>query len=89
MGGARPAWTKCREKPTHPSASMSRSVSSTRGRSAKKGTIRPPSFMTSPQPLSIENVPTPVASDGRVLVRIEACGLCHTDIRAAHGEWPI
>jgi alcohol dehydrogenase, propanol-preferring len=24
-----------------------------------------------------------------VLVRIEACGLCHTDIHAAHGDWPI
>jgi alcohol dehydrogenase, propanol-preferring len=45
--------------------------------------------MTTAQPLSIENVPTPVASDGRVLVRIEACGLCHTDIHAAHGEWLI
>ena len=25
----------------------------------------------------------------QVLVRIEACGLCHTDIHAARGEWPI
>ena len=41
------------------------------------------------QPLSIENVPTPEPSDGQVLVRIEACGLCHTDIHAAHGDWPI
>jgi D-arabinose 1-dehydrogenase-like Zn-dependent alcohol dehydrogenase len=41
------------------------------------------------QPLSIENVPRPEAGDGQVLVRIEACGLCHTDIHAAHGDWPI
>jgi alcohol dehydrogenase, propanol-preferring len=41
------------------------------------------------QPLSIENVPRPEPSDGQVLVRIEACGLCHTDIHAAHGDWPI
>src|SRR5580700_1108855 len=41
------------------------------------------------QPLNIENVPTPDAGDGQVLVRIEACGLCHTDIHAAHGDWPI
>ena len=41
------------------------------------------------QPLSIEDVPRPEASDGQVLVRIEACGLCHTDIHAAHGDWPI
>jgi propanol-preferring alcohol dehydrogenase len=24
-----------------------------------------------------------------VLVRIEACGLCHTDIHAARGDWPV
>src|ERR1700737_2262392 len=41
------------------------------------------------QPLRIENVPKPEAGDGQVLVRIEACGLCHTDIHAAHGDWPI
>jgi len=33
------------------------------------------------QPLSIEDVPRPDAGDGQVLVRIEACGLCHTDIQ--------
>ena len=38
------------------------------------------------QPLSIEDVPTPEPGDGQVLVRIEACGLCHTDIHAAHGD---
>jgi hypothetical protein len=41
------------------------------------------------QPLRIEDVPGPEAGDGQVLVRIEACGLCHTDIHAAHGDWPI
>jgi propanol-preferring alcohol dehydrogenase len=32
-------------------------------------------------------VPAPVA--GEVLVRLEACGLCHTDIHAAGGDWPV
>jgi propanol-preferring alcohol dehydrogenase len=41
------------------------------------------------QPLSVEEVPDPVAGEEQVLVRIEACGLCHTDIHAAHGEWPV
>jgi D-arabinose 1-dehydrogenase-like Zn-dependent alcohol dehydrogenase len=41
------------------------------------------------QPLSIEDVPRPEPSDGQVLVRIDACGLCHTDIHAAHGDRPI
>jgi len=40
-------------------------------------------------PLSIEQVPfTPLAAD-QIRVQIEACGLCHTDIHAAHGDWPV
>jgi propanol-preferring alcohol dehydrogenase len=41
------------------------------------------------KPLSIEEVPTPEPKEGQVLVRIEASGLCHTDIHAAHGDWPV
>ena len=41
------------------------------------------------QPLTIDNVRMPEPIDGQVLVHIEACGLCHTDIHAAHGDWPI
>jgi propanol-preferring alcohol dehydrogenase len=41
------------------------------------------------QPLALEDVPTPTAGPEQVLVRIEACGLCHTDIHAARGEWPV
>ncbi|MDO8188505.1 zinc-dependent alcohol dehydrogenase [Conexibacter sp. JD483] len=41
------------------------------------------------RPLAIEEIPTPVPDSGQVLVRIEAAGLCHTDIHAARGEWPV
>jgi propanol-preferring alcohol dehydrogenase len=41
------------------------------------------------RPLEIEDVPIPVPGAGQVLVRIEASGLCHTDIHAARGEWPV
>src|SRR5689334_10620132 len=40
-------------------------------------------------PLSIEDVPLPAPGPGEVLVRVEASGLCHTDIHAAHGDWPV
>lgn len=40
-------------------------------------------------PLVIEERPIPVPGPGEVLVRVEACGLCHTDIHAAHGDWPM
>ena len=41
------------------------------------------------EPLRLEEIATPVPSRGEILVRIEASGLCHTDIHAAHGDWPV
>jgi propanol-preferring alcohol dehydrogenase len=41
------------------------------------------------KPLSLEDVPKPDPGPGQVLVRIETSGLCHTDIHAAHGDWPV
>jgi propanol-preferring alcohol dehydrogenase len=41
------------------------------------------------EPLAIEDVPMPEPGPGEILVRIETSGLCHTDIHAAHGDWPI
>jgi propanol-preferring alcohol dehydrogenase len=40
-------------------------------------------------PLTIEQVPLPELEPGQVRVRVEASGLCHTDIHAAHGDWPV
>jgi alcohol dehydrogenase, propanol-preferring len=41
------------------------------------------------EPLEIQDRPIPTPGPGQVLVRIEASGLCHTDIHAAHGDWPV
>jgi propanol-preferring alcohol dehydrogenase len=41
------------------------------------------------QALVIEERPIPSPGAGEVVVRIEASGLCHTDIHAAHGDWPV
>ena len=40
-------------------------------------------------PLEIRDIDVPRPGPGQVLVRIEASGLCHTDIHAAHGDWPV
>jgi propanol-preferring alcohol dehydrogenase len=40
-------------------------------------------------PLVVENRPVPEPGPGQLLVRIEASGVCHTDIHAAHGDWPV
>ncbi|WP_129729541.1 alcohol dehydrogenase AdhP [Ectobacillus funiculus] len=41
------------------------------------------------QQLEIKEVPIPEIGYGEVLVKIKACGVCHTDLHAAHGDWPI
>src|SRR5579864_4712322 len=40
-------------------------------------------------PLSLEEIAKPEPAPGKIVVKIEASGLCHTDIHAAHGDWPI
>src|SRR4051794_37272746 len=39
--------------------------------------------------LAIEQVPQVPLLDGQIRVKVEASGLCHTDIHAAHGDWPV
>jgi propanol-preferring alcohol dehydrogenase len=41
------------------------------------------------EPLSLEQVPMRALETGQIRVKVEACGLCHTDIHAAHGDWPV
>jgi propanol-preferring alcohol dehydrogenase len=41
------------------------------------------------EPLTLDAAPIPVAGPGEIVVRLEASGLCHTDIHAAHGDWPV
>ena len=41
------------------------------------------------EPLQIEQVARPDLGLGQVRVKVEASGLCHTDIHAAHADWPV
>lgn len=41
------------------------------------------------EPLVIEEQPVPEPGPGQIRVRIETCGVCHTDIHAANGDWPV
>ena len=40
-------------------------------------------------PLSLQRVPVPTPGPGEVLVRIHASGVCHTDVHAGDGDWPV
>ena len=41
------------------------------------------------KPLVIEDVPIPTPGRGELLVKVIACGVCHTDLHAADGDWPV
>ncbi len=41
------------------------------------------------KPLAIEEIPIPEPGAGEVLVKIRASGVCHTDLHAADGDWPV
>lgn len=41
------------------------------------------------KPLAIVELDIPSPQAGQILVKTEACGVCHTDLHAAHGDWPL
>jgi propanol-preferring alcohol dehydrogenase len=41
------------------------------------------------QPLQIREVPVPSPGPGQALIKITATGVCHTDLHAADGDWPV
>ncbi|AXR00164.1 alcohol dehydrogenase AdhP [Pseudoalteromonas piscicida] len=41
------------------------------------------------QPLEIKEIEKPELTQGSVIVEIAACGVCHTDLHACHGDWPV
>ena len=41
------------------------------------------------EPLQIREVPVPEPGPGQALVEVVASGVCHTDLHAAEGDWPV
>lgn len=41
------------------------------------------------KPLELQEWDIPVPGPGQILVKTEACGVCHTDLHAAKGDWPV
>jgi alcohol dehydrogenase, propanol-preferring len=41
------------------------------------------------RPLILSDIAIPTPGPGEVLVRVAACGVCHTDIHAVDGDWPV
>jgi propanol-preferring alcohol dehydrogenase len=40
------------------------------------------------KPLAIEEVGQPQPGADEILIRVEACGVCHSDVHIADGDWP-
>ncbi len=41
------------------------------------------------KPLKVADLPVPDPGPGRVLVKVHACGICHTDLHQVEGELPL
>ena len=41
------------------------------------------------KPMVLRELDIPTPGPGQILVMTEACGVCHTDLHAAHGDWPL
>jgi propanol-preferring alcohol dehydrogenase len=41
------------------------------------------------QPLQIEEMPVKEPGENQILVKVVACGVCHTDLHACEGDWPV
>lgn len=41
------------------------------------------------QPLRIEEMPVKEPGENQILVKVVSCGVCHTDLHAAQGDWPV
>ncbi len=41
------------------------------------------------KPLLLKELDIPSVGPGQILIKTEACGVCHTDLHAAHGDWPV
>ena len=54
-----------------------------------QGTMKAAVVSSFGKPLAIEDVPIPTPGPGEVLVKVRACGVCHTDLHAVSGDWPV
>jgi propanol-preferring alcohol dehydrogenase len=53
------------------------------------GTMQAAVVETFGKPLVLKEVDIPTPGPGQILVKTEACGVCHTDLHAAAGDWPL
>lgn len=53
------------------------------------GTMRAAVVTAPDAPLTVTDVPIPTPGPTQALVKVHASGVCHTDLHAAKGDWPV
>src|SRR5258708_4984526 len=62
----------------------------------RKGTLMPTGKLTTMKaavlreprtPLVVEEIARPVPANDEVIIQVEACGVCHSDLHVADGDW--
>src|SRR5580658_7329743 len=56
---------------------------------AQKKTMKAAVVREFGKPLTIEELPVPEPQADQILVKMESTGVCHTDLHAVEGDWPI
>lgn len=56
---------------------------------APTGTMRAAVVVAPDRPLELQDVPIPSPGRGQALVKVLTSGVCHTDLHAARGDWPV
>ncbi len=54
-----------------------------------EGTMRAAVVVAPDKPLLVTDVPIPAPGPHEALVRVITSGVCHTDLHAARGDWPV
>ncbi len=54
-----------------------------------EGPMRAAVVVAPDKPLDVTEVPIPAPGPGQALVRVITSGVCHTDLHAARGDWPV
>jgi propanol-preferring alcohol dehydrogenase len=39
-------------------------------------------------PLEIQDIAVPRPTEHELLIKVEVCGICHSDLHVADGDWP-
>jgi alcohol dehydrogenase, propanol-preferring len=68
--------------PANPAISSSETEDFPMAKTMKAAVLR-----TIGAPLAIEQLPVPEPKSGEVLIKVAACGVCHSDLHAVDGDW--